>query len=60
LVRPGDVDGLTAGLVRALAERSRLGASARAHCLATFEIGPVADGWSDLLRTLGVGARSRA
>jgi glycosyltransferase involved in cell wall biosynthesis len=57
LVRPGDVDGLTAGLVRALAERSRLGAAARAHCLATFEIGPVADGWRDLLRTLGV-ARS--
>jgi glycosyltransferase involved in cell wall biosynthesis len=56
LVRPGDVGGLTAALVRALAERSRLGVAARAHCLATFEIGVVADGWADLLRTLGVGA----
>jgi glycosyltransferase involved in cell wall biosynthesis len=56
LVPPGDVDGLTAAVVRALAERSRLGAAARAHCLATFEIGPVADGWSELLRTLGVDA----
>jgi glycosyltransferase involved in cell wall biosynthesis len=60
LVRPGDVGGLTAALVRALAERSRLGAAARAHCLATFEIGVVADGWADLLRTLGAAARSRA
>jgi glycosyltransferase involved in cell wall biosynthesis len=60
LVRPGDVDGLTAALVRALAERSGLGAAARAHCLATFEIGVVADGWADLLRTLGAAARSRA
>jgi glycosyltransferase involved in cell wall biosynthesis len=60
LVRPGDVGGLTAALVRALAERSRLGAAARAHCLATFEIGVVADGWADLLRTLGTAARSRA
>ena len=60
LVRPGDVPGLTAGVVRALAERDRLGAAARAHCLATFEIGPVADGWADLLRSLGVAAGSRA
>jgi glycosyltransferase involved in cell wall biosynthesis len=59
LVRRGDVNGLTAGLVRALAERSRLGPAARAHCLATFEIGPVADGWHDLLRSLGVASGSR-
>ena len=60
LVRPGDVSGLTTALERALDERSRLGAAARAHCLATFEIGAVADGWADLLRTLGLTARSRA
>jgi glycosyltransferase involved in cell wall biosynthesis len=59
LVRQGDVDGLAGGLMRALAERSRLGPAARARCLATFEIGPVADGWCHLLRTLGVSAGSR-
>ena len=46
--------GPAAALARALPERDRLGASARAHCLATFEIGPVADGWAALLRALGV------
>lgn len=60
LVRPGDVGALSAALVRALAERDRLGAAARAHCLATFEIGPVADGWADLLRSLGATARTPA
>ncbi len=58
LVAPGDVAGLTAALARALPERDRLGASARAHCLATFEIGPVADGWAALLRALGVAVGS--
>ena len=60
LVPPGDVGALTDGVVRALAERDRLGAAARAHCLTTFEIGPVADGWADLLRALGVPAGDRA
>ena len=54
LVDPGDVAGLTTALVRALPERDRLGANARAHCLATFEISPVADGWAALLRGLRV------
>jgi glycosyltransferase involved in cell wall biosynthesis len=60
LVRPGDVDALTAAIGRALAERDRLGAAARARCLAHFEIGPVADGWADLLRSLGAATGSRA
>ena len=60
LVRPGDVDGLRTAIGRAFAERDRLGAAARDRCLATFEIGPVADGWADLLRSLGAPARSAA
>ena len=54
LVPPGDVAALTAALGRALAERDRLGRAARRHCLATFEIGAVADRWVSLAATLGV------
>ncbi|HEX6424586.1 MAG TPA: glycosyltransferase family 4 protein [Acidimicrobiales bacterium] len=54
LVPPGDVVALTAALGRALSERDRLGAAARRHCLATFEIGAVADRWVSLAATLGV------
>lgn len=54
LVAPGDVPCLTGALRRALAERARLGPAARRHCLATFEIGAVADRWVALLATLGV------
>lgn len=60
LVRPGDVPAMAAALRRALAERDRLGRAARARCLAAFEIGPVADGWADLLRSLGAPVRSEA
>jgi len=60
LARPGDVGGLNTALVRALAERDHLGAAARAHCLATFEIGAVADGWADLLRSLAAATGSTA
>lgn len=52
LVPPDDVPALTAALRRALADRARLGAAARRHCLATFEIGPVADRWATLISTL--------
>jgi glycosyltransferase involved in cell wall biosynthesis len=52
LVEPGDVPGLTDALRRGLADGERLGAAARRHCLATFEIGPVADRWYALLRAV--------
>lgn len=52
LVAPGDVVALAAGLRRALAERQALGAAARRHCLAEFEIEPVAARWADLAATL--------
>lgn len=55
LVPPGDVWGLTAALGRALAERDRLGRAARRHCLASFEIGAVADRWEVLATSLGAG-----
>jgi len=54
LVAPGAVDALADAVRRALAERDELGAAARAHCLATFEIEPVADRWVDVLRSVGV------
>lgn len=53
LVPPGDVPALTAGLRRALGASTALGAAARRHCLACFEIGPVADRWAALATTLG-------
>ncbi|MGH2392647.1 MAG: glycosyltransferase family 4 protein [Candidatus Limnocylindria bacterium] len=52
LVRPGDVAELAAGLSRALAEQERLGSAARQHCMASFEIGPVADRWVALANQL--------
>ncbi len=52
LVRPGDVAGLVDGVRRVLADRSRFGAAARSHCLANFEIGPVADLWLSLIAHL--------
>jgi glycosyltransferase involved in cell wall biosynthesis len=54
LVPPGDIEALGDGVERALAEGDRLGAAARRHCLATFEIGPVADRWAALIGTLVV------
>lgn len=54
LVPPGDVPALIATLRRALAERDRLGPAARRHCLATFEIGPVAERWASLAADLVV------
>ena len=52
LVPPADVPALVAALRRALAETDRLGPAARRHCLATFEIGPVADHWASLATAL--------
>jgi glycosyltransferase involved in cell wall biosynthesis len=52
LVPPDDVPALTAALRKALVDRARLGAAARRHCLATFEIGPVADRWAALVTAL--------
>jgi glycosyltransferase involved in cell wall biosynthesis len=52
LVPAGHIEALAAGVERALADRARLGAAARRHCLATFEIGPVADRWAALISTL--------
>jgi glycosyltransferase involved in cell wall biosynthesis len=52
LVAPGDVAALAAGLRRALAGREAMGAAARHHCLAHFEIEPVATRWADLAATL--------
>jgi glycosyltransferase involved in cell wall biosynthesis len=43
---------LGAALDRALPRAADLGRAARRHCLAAFEIGPVADRWADLLRSL--------
>lgn len=60
LVSPGDVPGLTAALDRALAERARLGAAARRHCLAAFEIGAVADRWASLATSLAGTGRANA
>jgi glycosyltransferase involved in cell wall biosynthesis len=44
--------GLGEALDRALPRAADLGRAARRHCLAAFEIGPVADRWADLLRSL--------
>ncbi|MBN2622848.1 MAG: glycosyltransferase family 4 protein [Acidimicrobiales bacterium] len=52
LVPPGDAAALTGGLRRALADRERLGAAARRHCMAHFEMGPVADRWATLVDNL--------
>lgn len=56
LVTPADVPALTAALARALADGPRLGAAARRHCLATFEIGPVAARWAGLVDALAGGS----
>ncbi|HEX5365634.1 MAG TPA: glycosyltransferase, partial [Acidimicrobiales bacterium] len=56
LVPPGDVAGLADALTRALDRRVELGAAARAHCLASFEIGAVAERWAAVLRSVGAPA----
>jgi glycosyltransferase involved in cell wall biosynthesis len=59
LTEPGDVDGFTEGLRTVLAAAPDLGAAARRHCLARFEIGVVAAQWRDLLHgLLATGASS--
>jgi glycosyltransferase involved in cell wall biosynthesis len=52
LVPTGDVPALAAALTGALADRSHLGPAARRHCLATFELGVVAEQWASLITTL--------
>jgi glycosyltransferase involved in cell wall biosynthesis len=54
VVPPGDVSALADGLRRALEQRKALGLAAREHCLAHFEIGPVAAQWATLAEELGV------
>jgi glycosyltransferase involved in cell wall biosynthesis len=49
LAAPGDVGGFTEGLRTVLADAPAVGAAARRHCLARFEIGVVAAQWAQLL-----------
>ena len=49
LVPPGDVDGLALAVEAALADRERLGAAARAHCTARFDLAEVTAAWSELI-----------
>jgi glycosyltransferase involved in cell wall biosynthesis len=52
VVKPGDVDGFADGLRTVLTEAAPLGAAARDHCLANFELGVVATRWAELLEGL--------
>ncbi|MGH9112841.1 MAG: glycosyltransferase, partial [Acidimicrobiales bacterium] len=54
LLPPGDASALADGLRRALAQRDALGPAARRHCLAHFEIAPVAAQWAALGRSLAL------
>jgi glycosyltransferase involved in cell wall biosynthesis len=59
LAPPGDVERLRAHLMTLLADpdhRRRLGAAARARCLACFDIGAVAPRYLELYRALAVAA----
>ena len=49
VVPPDDPAALASALAAALADGAALGAAARRHCLAHFEIGPVADRWAALV-----------
>ena len=53
VLQPGDDAGTIGAVVEMLADRAtmdRMGAAARAHCLARFEIGVVAAGWEAALQ----------
>ena len=49
LVQPGDVQGLTQAIRNVLEEAERLGAAARRHCQARFELDAVAAAWARVL-----------
>jgi glycosyltransferase involved in cell wall biosynthesis len=49
LVPEGDVAGLARGIEAALADRERLGAAARVHCLARYDLPEVTDAWVELI-----------
>ncbi|MFI6445816.1 glycosyltransferase family 4 protein [Kitasatospora sp. NPDC050543] len=58
LVPPGDASALAEALAEVLAgPRARLGAAAREHTLARFELGVVADAWQHLLAEVARGPR---
>lgn len=59
LVGPGDTAGLTAAVEEVLHDRVRLGAAARTHCLARFEIATVVSAWEELLRAVALRTRRR-
>jgi glycosyltransferase involved in cell wall biosynthesis len=52
LAPAGDVAALAAAIQRVLADADRMGAAAREHCLARFEIGVVGARWADLVGEL--------
>lgn len=54
IVPPADDVRLAAAVTDVIAHRARYGAEAAAHCLATFEMGRVAEQWASVLS--GVGA----
>lgn len=56
LVPPDDDDALRAALVAGLERAPALGAAARAHCLAHFELEVVAEAWSRVLTETGAPA----
>ncbi len=54
LAPPGDPAALAEALAKVLAgDRPALGAAARAHTVARFELGVVADAWQALLAEVG-------
>jgi len=62
VVPPGDLAGFTAALQRLTddaALRDELGAKARAHCLAHFDLTPVARAWAEVLAEVSDPARPR-
>ncbi len=52
LAPAGDAAALAAAIQRVLADADRMGAAAREHCLARFEIGVVGARWADLVGEL--------
>ena len=52
LFEPDQVDAMADAVQRAAADREAMGAAAREHCLATFELSVIADKWAALLRSV--------
>jgi glycosyltransferase involved in cell wall biosynthesis len=49
VVARGDTNAIASALTNALVHGEELGAAARRHCLARFDLAGVADRWADLL-----------